>query len=389
MRARSNQCWGLLFVLVSLGACEDDSSQSATPITPPGAVAPVDGGPARTDAGPTAAFPSAVGTRMTDAGLPATGPSDAGQAPADAGSPDASSPVMGPADAGGQGPATPAASGPDGGASGAAAPDAGTAPAQVPTPVATAYVWGLGIGVSDLPAAVKYFTDVMKMSVEKDGIKRDDRTETVLVASQAMRGARLVLMHFDDNRPTQKITAKLVWQASDPGAVTSVAAKYPGYVSRVDILVSQFDGPDTYIQEVGSGFDSEGSSIRVPYPIALGYSVSDLAASRRFYTGLGMTESSTGTFPVTDATGSATITEYSMRWKTGSALVLQDWSPRRNSKNNPVKSVMFVPDAQAVADKIVAGGGTVAKPAARSSAYDNRLVIVAKDLDGYEIELVQ
>ncbi|MFM2420579.1 MAG: hypothetical protein RL385_5302, partial [Pseudomonadota bacterium] len=80
---------------------------------------------------------------------------------------------------------------------------------------------------------------------------------------------------------------------------------------------------------------------------------------------------------------------YSVRWKTGSALVLQDWSPRRNSKDNPVKSVMFVPDAQAVADKVVAGGGTIAKPAARSPAYDNRLVIVAKDLDGYEIELVQ
>jgi catechol 2,3-dioxygenase-like lactoylglutathione lyase family enzyme len=307
----------------------------------------------------------------------------------DAGALGASTPGTAALDAGTLPVTAPDASASAGGAQGALPPDAGIAATPIPAPVAAAYTWGLGIGVSDLPAAVKYFSDVMQMTVEKEGIKRDDRTETVLVASQAMRGARLVLMHFDDNRPTQKITAKLVWQAANPGAVTSAAAKLPGYVSRVDFLVSQFDGPDTYIQEVGSSFDTEGGNIRVPYPIALGFSVSDLAASRRFYTSLGMTESSTGTFPVTDATGSGTITEYSVRWKTGSALVLQDWSPRRNSKDNPVKSVMFVPDAQAVADKVVAGGGTIAKPAARSPAYDNRLVIVAKDLDGYEIELVQ
>jgi hypothetical protein len=52
-------------------------------------------------------------------------------------------------------------------------------------------------------------------------------------------------------------------------------------------------------------------SLRTSWPgDGLGFSTSDLAASRRFYTtGLGMDESPTGTFAVTDASGSGTITE--------------------------------------------------------------------------------
>jgi catechol 2,3-dioxygenase-like lactoylglutathione lyase family enzyme len=294
---------------------------------------------------------------------------------------------------------------PDGSASqadaGVSAGDAGTAPvpdaavmpdaAQVAIPpaVSAPMVWGIGIGVSDLPAAVKFFTDVMKLTVEKEGIKRDDRTETILYASMAKRGARLVLMSFDDKRNTRKITAKLVWQASNSGAVNSAASKYPGYVSRVSFPVVQFDGPDTYIQEVGSIFVSGGGDIAVPYLIATGFSVSDLAKSRQFYVSLGMTESRTGAFPVTDATGSGNITEYTVKWSEGSGIVLQDWSPERNSKDNPVKLVLFVPDAQAMADKVVASGGAILKAAERTSVYDNRLVLVAKDRDGYLLELVQ
>jgi catechol 2,3-dioxygenase-like lactoylglutathione lyase family enzyme len=360
MRAQSLGCWGLTMTLLSVGACIEGSPGTPAPGTPPITV------PGAQDA--------------ASPGSPTAG--DAGWPGADAGASSLGSVDAGAAD--GAADADAATTGPD-----AASADAGAPSAPPPEPVAAPYVWGFGVGVSDLGAAVAYFTDVMKLSVEKEGVRREDRTETVLYAAQAKRGARLVLMRFDDGRATEKITAKLVWQASNARAVTSAASKYPGYVSRTDFLVSQFDGPDTYIQEVGNIFDSGGTGITVPYPIALGFSVSDLAASRRFYTGLGMTDSSTGTFPVTDATGSATITEYTARFATGSALVLQDWSPTRNSKDNPVKSVWFVPDAQAVADKLVAGGGTVVRPAERSPVYDQRLVIIAKDRDGYGIELVQ
>ena len=262
-------------------------------------------------------------------------------------------------------------------------------PAEVPDPVTEPYAWGFGLGVSDMPAAVEFYTKVLGVIVEKE-VVRADRTETILYAKEAQRGARLILMKFNDNRETRKITAKLVWQATTASAINRAAASYPDYVSRISFPVVQFDGPDTYIQKVGSIFDTEGGSIAVPYLVALGFSVSDLAASRTFYsTGLGMVEESIGSFPVTDATGSGTITEYSERHPAGAGIVLQDWSPERNSKNNPVKVVLFVPDAQSTAEAVVAGGGTIVEPAARTAVYDNRLLIVAKDLDGYELELVQ
>jgi predicted enzyme related to lactoylglutathione lyase len=264
--------------------------------------------------------------------------------------------------------------------------------AAIPPPVTVPYVWGVGIGITDMPSAVKFYTAVMQMTVEQSDVQREDRTETVLVASQANRGSRLVLMHFNDLRNTQNITAKLVWQASDPTAVSTAAASYPGYVSRLAGAIVQFDGPETYIQEVGNAFDTGGAGITVPYLIAMGMSVSDQTASRQFYTtAFGMTEALTGTFAVTDATGSGTVTEYTEQYSTqgGAAIVVQAWTPARNSKDNPVKIVQFVPDAQAAADKLVAAGGSIVKPAERTPVYDNRKLIVAADLDGYMLELVE
>lgn len=345
------------------------------------------------------ALPGAPGAGAVDAAsLDATGPgagggSEAGVStppqPDGATAPKPEAGVTTPPDAG---PSTDAGATPasDGGVASvvdaAATTDAGQV--AIPTPVTEPSIWGIGLGVTDLVAAVKFYTEVMKMTVEKEGIKRDDRTETTLYATTANRGARLILMKFDDQRNTRKITAKLVWQASNPSAVNSAASKYPDYKSRITFPVVQFDGPDTYIQEVGSIFVS-GSNATVPFLIATGFSVSDLAQSRRFYTSLGMDESSTGSFPVTDATGSGNITEYTVKWAAGSAAVLQSWRPERNSKDNPVKLVLFVPDAKAVADKVVAAGGTIAKPAERTPVYDNRLLVVAKDRDGYVLELVQ
>jgi predicted enzyme related to lactoylglutathione lyase len=255
--------------------------------------------------------------------------------------------------------------------------------------MAAPLVWGFGIGITDVPAAVKFYTDVIKMTVEKDAVRRDDSAETFLYGSQAMRGARVVLMKFDDMRNTRKITAKLVWQASNPSAVDQAASSYPDYMSRLNVGIVQFDGPETYVHEVGSIFDSGGSAITVPYPIAVGFAVSDQPAARKFYTSLGMTESSLGSFSVTDANGTGNITEYSLKFTDGSGIVLQQWTPMRNAKDNPVKVILFVPDAKAMADKVVSAGGTIVKPAERSPVYDNRLLAVAKDLDGYLIDIVE
>ncbi len=343
--------------------------------------------PNETGGGPPAKATGETGASQNGGGPAATG---------DAGMPSTSNPpgtLVGPVDGG-------VANGADGGGgtSATAGADAGgpapEADAAIPPPATAPYVWAVGIGITDVPAAVKFYTGVMQMTVEQSNVQRADRTETVLVASQAKeRGSRLVLMNFNDKRNTEKITAKLVWQATNPTAVSTAASTYPDYVSRLTGAIVQFDGPETYIQEVGSAFDTAGAGITVPYPIALGMSVSDQTASRKFYTtAFGKaTEALTGTFPVTDATGSATITEYTEQYSTqgGAAIVLQAWTPARNSKNNPIKIVLFVPDAQAAADKVVAAGGMIVEPAERTPVYDNRMLVVAADLDGYILELVQ
>ena len=348
----------------------------------------------------TAATPNGMGAPPGD-NTPgqekATGETDASPNPAATGSagmaPTSNPPgsVGGPVDGGGANGdgAAPATTGTDGGGP---APEAGPV-GTIPPPTTVPYIWGMGLGITDVPAAVKFYTGVMQMTVEQSNVQREDRTETTLFASQGKRGARLVLMNFNDKRNTEKITAKLVWQASNPTGVSTAAANYPGYASRLAVgAIVQFDGPETYIQEVGSGFDTGGTGITVPYLVALGFSVSDQTASRKFYTtAFGMTESPTGTFSLTDATGAASITEYTeeLSAQMGGAVVLQAWTPMRNSKNNPVKMVLFVPDAQAAADKVVAAGGMIVKPAVRTPVYDNRKLVVAADLDGYIIELVE
>jgi predicted enzyme related to lactoylglutathione lyase len=289
-----------------------------------------------------------------------------------------------------------AAAGSDAPAAGSDAPAAGAggdaASGPIPDPVEVPVVWGVGVGVSDVAAAVKFYTEVMQMTVEKENVQRDDRVETVLASTKAGRGSRLVLMKYNDGREVRKISAKLVWQAPSPSAINRAAAMHPDYVSRLNIGIVQFDGPDTYIQEVGSSFDTGGAGIMEPYMVALGFSVTDSPTTSKFWQmTVGMEESPLGTFTVTDATGTGSIAEVTLQIPTGggSALIPQEWTPMRNSKDNPVKVVLFVPDAQACADKAMAAGGSILQPAARSDAYDNRLLIVAKDPDGYLVEIVQ
>lgn len=329
-----------------------------------------------------ASGPAAGSSASTSAGAGGSGGS---------GSSNASSSNAGASAAAGSG--SPQAAGSGAGATAPGAQAGGAAPGgPEPEPVATPYVWGVGLGTSDLAAAVKFYTEVMYMTVEKENVQREDRVETVLASTKAGRGSRLVLMKYNDNRETRKISVKLVWQSPSPSAVNTAAAMHPDYVSRLNFGIVQFDGPDTYIQEVGSSFDTGGAGIMDPYMVALGFSTSDQPKTISFWEmALGMETSPLGTFSVTDATGDGSIAENTLQIPTGggSSLVTQTWTPMRNSKDNPVKVVVFVPDAQSVADKIMAAGGTIALPASRSEVYDNRLLIVAKDPDGYLIEVVQ
>jgi hypothetical protein len=90
------------------------------------------------------------------------------------------------------------------------------------------------------------------------------------------------------------------------------------------LIIYQFDGPDTYIQEVGSRLRQRGQRHQGPVPDRDGLQRQPISpASRRLYTSLGMEESPTGTFSVTDATGRGSITEYTLKYTMGSGLVLR------------------------------------------------------------------
>lgn len=388
MRARHDVGFSILVSLVLL-ACGDDPMPPQAGIVDPsqpsaeGGVESADGDDGDDDEPGTDPEP-ASGASSRDAGAGPRAARDASLANdakvADAGTtPRTDGSTSSPSSDGGD----------DAGAKDASPADgAATSSGDIPAPAAEPMIWGFGLGVTDLPGAVKFYTEVMKMTVEKENVRRDDRTETILYATQAKRGARIVLMKFDDMRNTRKITAKLVFQAQNTRAVNSAAMMHPDYESRLNIGIVQFDGPETYIHEVGSIFDS-GGGISVPYPLAMGFATSDLAASRRFYVAIGMSESRLGSFSVTDATGSGMIEEYTVKFGSGSGAVLQKWSPMRNAKDNPIKLVLMVPDAKAVADKVVAAGGKLVKDAERLPVYDNRQVIVAKDIDGYLLDIVQ
>jgi predicted enzyme related to lactoylglutathione lyase len=384
MRARNHHRWGMIFPFLVVWACSDappamqsgseDPSQSDGPDDSAGGddEQDVDTGtssnPERRDAAVDAARSPQGAGALVDAAKPGPTPGTRGDGSTTSAIDDA-----------GEDSTTDAANSDSGGT---------TPPGDLPAAVVEPMIWGFGLGVTDLVGAVKFYTEVMKMTVEKENVRRDDRTETILYASQGKRGARIVLMKFDDMRNTRKITTKLVFQAQNTRAVNSAAMMHPDYESRLNIGIVQFDGPETYIHEVGSIFDS-GSGVSVPYPLAMGFATSDLAASRRFYVAIGMSESRLGSFSVSDATGSGMIEEYTVKFVSGSGAVLQKWTPMRNAKDNPIKLVMMVPDAKAIADKVVAAGGKVVKDAERLPIYDNRQVIVTKDIDGYLLEFVQ
>jgi predicted enzyme related to lactoylglutathione lyase len=396
MKTASALGMALWMVAGSLG-CGSASAPETTPVPPVSGSGTQTTGVMAKPTAPTASpgtTAAPVASAAAGAGTPATNAAAASGSHVSA----ATGGTTVAAGSGGSAPATVTAGTAAGGGSGGVLAAAGgtgaaaggtTPPQDIPAPMKAPLVWGFALGITDVPAATKFYSEVMQLGVEKDSVKRTDSTETFLYSTKAMRGARLVLMKFDDMRNTRKITTKLVWQAQDTAGVNTAAAKYPDYVSRLNFGIVQFDGPETYIQEVGGSFDTGGGAISVPYPVAMGFAVSDQPASRKFYTSLGMTESSLGTFSVTDATGTGSIMEWTVKFTDGMGLVLQQWTPERNAKNNPVKAILFVPDAKAMADKVTAAGGTIVTPAERSPVYDNRLLVIAKDLDGYVLDIVE
>ena len=117
---------------------------------------------------------------------------------------------------------------------------------------------------------------------------------------------------------------------------------------------------------------------------ATGIGVSDLKRSTDFYSRvLGMKVMQTFKLDHMD--------EVVLGHEGRNAVVLMHYTDgsRRNYRDNPVKLVFYVTDPKAVAARIRADGLEVTREPAPVEAFGNALVGLAKDPDGYVIELLQ
>jgi len=112
---------------------------------------------------------------------------------------------------------------------------------------------------------------------------------------------------------------------------------------------------------------------------AVGIGVSDLAASKTFYTELVGLEYRTHR-------ETAIGTENVLVDARGNTLLLTSYTRARNYKNNPVKVVFAVPDVDAFYAKLLAGG---ARKFNAPQTFGGMYLAMAYDPDGYIVECIQ
>lgn len=117
---------------------------------------------------------------------------------------------------------------------------------------------------------------------------------------------------------------------------------------------------------------------------ATGIGVSDLQRSATFYkAALGLKQVQTFSLPHMD--------EIVLAHEGRTAVVLMHWTDgsARNYADAPVKLVFYVTDPVAVMDRVVAAGGRLLLPPTALPQLGGAVVGLAKDPDGYVIELLQ
>lgn len=244
------------------------------------------------------------------------------------------------------------------------------------------YFWGAGVGVTDLDAAVAFYTEFFDMKVESTA-SREDRDETVLWA-EADRGSRIILMKYKDGRDTQRINGKFVFAVAnvDEFYTTLIDAgckKIFAPLEYAGMRVAQVFGPEDFLIEIEE-VDTDKS-----YLISLGFGVSDLSVSEAFYTNA-LNMEKTIEFPM------GTLNEVVMEYPTkgGAGIVLQNYTvDGYKYKDNPIKLVHHVPNPSAVIERIIKNGGSVVKQIGKLEELDDAIGVIAKDPDGYLLEIIE
>jgi lactoylglutathione lyase len=133
------------------------------------------------------------------------------------------------------------------------------------------------------------------------------------------------------------------------------------------------------------GATQEGAVMRSPdFLTAVGIGVSDLERSTAFYRDvLGMQLQRTFEVGYMD--------EVMLAHEGRNAVVLMHYTDgsARNYQNNPVKLVFYVTDPAAIAAKVKAAGLEVTHEPAPNASLGGAVICLAKDPDGYVIELIQ
>ena len=117
---------------------------------------------------------------------------------------------------------------------------------------------------------------------------------------------------------------------------------------------------------------------------ATGIGVSDLKKSAKFYEqALGMKQAMTFKLDYMD--------EIVLTHEGRNAVVLMHWTDgsARNYKDVPVKLVFYVSDPKAAADRIRAFGCEITREPTPIETLNGAVVGLAKDPDGYVVELLQ
>jgi len=120
------------------------------------------------------------------------------------------------------------------------------------------------------------------------------------------------------------------------------------------------------------------------YLAAVGIGVSDLARSADFYIRiLGMKQTQTFKLDYMD--------EIILAHEGRNALVLMHWTDgsARNYRDNPIKLVFYVTDSAGLIDRIRAEGLEITTEARPFPGMGGAIIGLAKDPDGYVIELIQ
>ena len=117
---------------------------------------------------------------------------------------------------------------------------------------------------------------------------------------------------------------------------------------------------------------------------AVGIGVSDMARSEDFYTRvLGMQVQQRIDLPH--------LQEVVVGYEGRTSVVLMHWldGSNPNYRNNPVKLVFVVPDARALIDRIRADGLPVTREAEVMPEFNNMIIGLAEDPDGYVVEFLE